>query len=440
MGWGTDPLPDRFTRERRLRAAGLFVLLATATCAAEEPADSTGVSTTGSSGTSGETGSTTTAAACPSEVAPVWCAEGVDVELCYGAFWQAEIADPVNRLEVGDIDGDGVSDAVAFNHTPPRINLFLGSECGTPRALPTIAVEDYVAVDVNDGVILATVVDLDGDGRDDLIVAFYGEPTSLVVFAGTDSGLDFRQRVDFAACVTALRTGDVDGDGALDVVYPAMSFPRRAVVHFGSSGGTLGPPQSLQVLPYESGDFEETILIKYFEVFDFDEDGLADLNLGFRAEDLGEVRYGGQLMFGGGDGYFGEIRAYDILHGFSNLSLSGNGDFDGDGHRDLIVPGAVYLGDGSGGFKGTQPFQFGYEFEAPPVVADLDGDGLDDAMLYDRWHLGTVDGLGPAIAVPAGELRGLGDFNGDGLQDLIEIVPVEDWSSNSLVIRFGAPS
>ncbi|MDC0722173.1 FG-GAP repeat domain-containing protein [Nannocystis bainbridge] len=423
-----------------LRRAGLFAPLAIVACVAEGPADSTGDGTAGSSGSSGDAGSATTVGECASEIAIAWCAEGPDIELCYGDAWQAEIADPVNWLAVGDIDGDGVSDAVAFNHTPPRINLFLGSKCGTPRALPTIALVDYVDVDVNDGVLLATVVDLDRDGRADVVGAFHGEPSSLVVFAGTDSGLDFRQRVDFAMGVTALRTGDVDGDGALDLVYPAMSFPRRAVVHFGSSGGMLGPPQSLQVLPYESADFEEDILIKYFEVFDFDEDGLADLNLGFRAEDLGEVRYGGQIMFGGGDGYFGEVRAYDILHGFSNRSLSGNGDFDGDGHRDLIVPGAVYLGDGGGGFKGTQPFHFGYEFEATPVVDDLDGDGLDDVMLYDRWHLGTADGLGPAIAVPAGELRGSGDFNGDGLPDLIEIVPIEDWSSNSLVIRFGAPS
>ncbi|MCY0986338.1 VCBS repeat-containing protein [Nannocystis sp. ILAH1] len=420
-----------------LRRVGLFVLLAGAACVSEGPADASGGGS--SIGSSGETGSTTTAAACATEIAPAWCAEGPDGELCYGDFWQVDIVDPVNRLEVGDIDGDGVSDAVAFNHTPPRINLFLGSKCGTPRALPTIAVGDYVDVDLNGGAILVTVVDLDADGRDDVIGAFHGEPRSLVVFAGTDSGLDFRQRLDFAAGVTALRTGDVDGDGALDIVYPAMSFPRRAVVHFGGSGGTLGPPQSLQVLPYESADFEETILIKYFEVFDFDEDGLADLNLGFRAEDFGEVRYGGQLMFGSGDGYFGESRPYDIPHGFSNLSLSGNGDFDGDGHRDLIVPGAVYLGDGGGSFKGTQPFHFGYEYEAEPVVGDLDGDGLDDVMLYERWHLGTADGLGPAIPVPAHQLRGMGDFNGDGRQDLVESVYDESGPSNPLIVRFAAP-
>ncbi|MCY1056434.1 VCBS repeat-containing protein [Nannocystis sp. SCPEA4] len=419
--------------------SGWFVLLVCTACHAQAPAGTDGTSGTSSTAAgSSEAPSTTMDVACAPAPAADWCAVGPAVALCYGDAWQVDIDGLIHKLLVGDIDGDGIADILAFNHTPPRLRTFLGVECGSPHALPMIALGEHVGP--GGDVSLATTADLDGDGRTDVVLAFSDDPGSLVVFAGSAEGLKFRQRVDFGAGFTALGVGDVDGDGALDVVYPTRGAPERAAVHFGTGDGTIGPPQLLQALPSEDTPLTASILIPYFEVHDFDEDGLADLNLGVVNEgSLGTSDYEGQLMFGSGDGFFKETVTYDLLVGLGNENLSGVGDFDGDGHLDFVAPAVVYLGDGKGGFKSSAPLDFGHEYEVAPVVGDLDGDGRDDVMLHDRWHLGTADGLGPAIAVPARELRRKGDFNGDGRQDVAEMNVAEEWSANALVVRFGAP-
>lgn len=94
------------------RRAGCLVLLAGIACQPQVPAGTDGGSepfATSSTGTGEATASTTTVAACEAIVAKDWCAVGTEVELCYGDAWQVELVDLVDKLLVGDVDGDGIA-------------------------------------------------------------------------------------------------------------------------------------------------------------------------------------------------------------------------------------------------------------------------------------------------------------------------------------------
>jgi hypothetical protein len=162
---------------------------------------------------------------------------------------------------------------------------------------------------------------------------------------------------------------------------------------------------------------------------DFNRDNIPDLVVALNSNSPLEV------IFGGNDGtpafYWN-----DYNHGPGAVSLA-VGDFNGDGKPDLaaaMLPHNnvnVYLGDGLGGFTfdPAGPFATPYGPESL-AVGDFNGDGkLDLAVaLSDTNNILILlgDGAGdftPAAfgPVPAGKnpfFVAVGDFNGDGKQDL----------------------
>src|ERR1043166_5302983 len=114
------------------------------------------------------------------------------------------------------------------------------------------------------------------------------------------------------------------------------------------------------------------------------------------------------------------------------------GDFNGDGKLDLAAANrdsnnvSIFLGDGAGNFSAATNLDTG--FDTLPVsvaVGDFNGDGKQDVVAanYNNMPLGSVsiflgDGVGnfsAATNFPAGSSPysvAVGDFNGDGKQDL----------------------
>ncbi|MDY6983953.1 MAG: VCBS repeat-containing protein, partial [Pseudomonadota bacterium] len=115
-----------------------------------------------------------------------------------------------------DFDGDGDLDLVFVSEDDRTDELFIND--GTARY--TDASERLATDDVTNGLIL---MDLDGDGRLDVLTANIGPERALI----SDGQGGFRDETDTRwpqgqaqgdSRTQALETGDVDGDGDLDVI------------------------------------------------------------------------------------------------------------------------------------------------------------------------------------------------------------------------------
>jgi hypothetical protein len=120
-------------------------------------------------------------------------------------------------IAVGNFDGGAIDVAVTDGDTG-ELFIVSGFGDGTFEAEVTPIVVDADGA----GAVAMRVADIDGDGRDDIVVASHNillEESGLTVFYGNDGEADLR-RADFDGpeIVSALVLVDFDLDGALDVV------------------------------------------------------------------------------------------------------------------------------------------------------------------------------------------------------------------------------
>ena len=312
-------------------------------------------------------------------------------------------------IGVGDFDGDGDDDlAVLGSHFDTEIAIVL-NEGGTFRTSGTLGGGSHLIV-----------ADFDTDGALDIAtIGFYG----VTVYRGHGDGTFENVGGVPLIAGTNLAAADFDGDGILDL----------ALVAGGSSDGELTILLGL-------GDATFAALPPVFLVppafdlvgADFDEDGAADLVL-----TVGGCCNGAwsiQFLRSNGDGTF----QYPVPYfAGPTPSFPRAGDFNGDGHLDLLVASggssnvAVFLGDGTGAFGEADLVATGW----PPTglaTGDFDADGHLDFVTANGENnvagdsisvlLGTGEGtfLAPQeYAVPASPMAvavgSLGPGGGPGI-------------------------
>jgi VCBS repeat protein/FG-GAP repeat protein len=126
--------------------------------------------------------------------------------------------------------------------------------------------------------------------------------------------------------------------------------------------------------------------------------------------------------------------ARNLGAGFGSCSVA-IGDFNGDGVPDLVVANSagpyelwLLLGNGDGTFQAARTFTSGGESPVSLAVGDFNGDGIQDLAVANMYAdsvsvlLGNRDGIfrGP-VSFGAGDSPrsvAVGDFDGDGIQDL----------------------
>ena len=256
--------------------------------------------------------------------------------------------------------------------------------------------------------------DVDGDGALDLIAANYNED-NVSVLLNQGSG-KFASHVTYPVgdAPMNMALGDVNGDGHLDLVS-ANALSDNVSVLLNQGDGTFASHGT-----YATDDGA-------YSVAPGDLDGDGDLDLAVVNYYSGTV----SVLLNQGSGTFAPHVTYSV----GNLPTSiAAGDVDGDGDLDLVTTNrnsntvSVLRNQGNGTFASHETYRVG---SGPLSVAlgDLDGDG-DLDLATTNIDAGTIsvlfnDGSGafaPHATYPAGTQPwsvALGDVDGDGDLDLV---------------------
>jgi hypothetical protein len=117
-------------------------------------------------------------------------------------------------LALGDLDGDGIGDAVAIDAFAAEISVFLGADgsFAEPMTMPSLF-EPYEFSAPRSELELA---DLEGDGDLDLVVG--GTNDGIAVFTGDgEGGFDEGVLYDVGRALPRIELADFDGDGRTDI-------------------------------------------------------------------------------------------------------------------------------------------------------------------------------------------------------------------------------
>lgn len=144
-----------------------------------------------------------------------------------------------------------------------------------------------------------------------------------------------------------------------------------------------------------------------------------------------------------GNGKFGSAVGYSCAIG--GAYKSAQGDFNNDGFCDVatIAQNGRYVGinlaDGSGGLDAGQVFAFAgsNQWMHGIAIGDFDIDSCNDVTITGGYPLddfmkiglgtctGEIESFSPSFSVPDGRSITVGEFNGDGYQD---VVVARDWA------------
>ncbi|MDO9280636.1 MAG: FG-GAP-like repeat-containing protein [Pseudomonadota bacterium] len=264
----------------------------------------------------------------------------------------------------GDLDGDGAADLVAGDWNRDELWIFRGPLTGG-------ADTEAAWVDFTDAGIGAaiTIEDLDGDGVDDLVTGRYQSSSghgSVLVHYGLSGGrFDFSASADvsisglsYAALGWAVATGgDLDGDGRNDLLVGAPGL---------DDGGSpdAGAVYVFHAIPtgtvFAADTYDRLLLgtVPYDELgasldtrADLDGNGTPDLLAGAPGES-GATPYGaGVAVYYDLDDDTPDFTVTQSYHGDELGSTVLSADLDGDGNPDLVAAAQGDPYDGGSGIE-----------------------------------------------------------------------------------------
>ena len=328
-------------------------------------------------------------------------------------------------IVVNDFDGDGKPDLAVVNQVANSISILRNI---SSNSVPLFSTK----VDYSSGKEPINIVasDLDGDGKNDLVVTNFngGGDAEISIYRNisNNGNILFSPRIVFATGAGAIGVdvGDLDSDGRPDIVVTSSNAGTYSIFKNTSTNGNISLA-ARQDMPYYRGD--------EVAIGDMDGDNKPDIVLTNTINNTLVVQRNTSTA---------EMISFEYGVSFvigtypTKIAL---GDFDGDNKKDVAV--VNYTGKSISILKNTSvpgnlSFQsaVNYAMETNPsniTAADLDGDGKPDLItgigntgsiavlknnstpgniLFDtgvNYNTGNFDTFCTA-----------GDFTGDGRQDI----------------------
>ncbi len=322
----------------------------------------------------------------------------------------------LNAIATGDFNGDGIPDLAVSSVTNNDIIIFLGNGDGTFKQMPgtvpagsgpySIAVGDYngdgnadlAIADMTSNSVLILLGNGDGtfsagtstgingsepwylisadfnrDGNPDLAVINIGSSSITILLGAGDGTFTAKSgNIPTGSFPQSLVAGDFNGDGNPDIAV--VNFNDSTVsIFLGNGDGTFQSGRN-----YATGSLPNSIAAA-----DLNKDGKLDLVI---------TNYGDNsisILLGNGDGTF-NVKTSLAGSLVSPLQVA-VADFNQDGIPDLAITNyssstssedtlQIYLGIGDGSFSTTPISTSTGGYSEPLVVADLNQDGIPDAI------------------------------------------------------------
>ena len=277
-------------------------------------------------------------------------------------------------LAGGDFNNDSQLDIAFTEVYTGCVGILLGNGDGTFESLPMFSTGN---LSVPFGI---TVADFNRDNFLDIAVANCGN-NNVGVFLGNGNGT-FAEQTTFStgpnSWPVSITVGDFNSDDYIDIaVLNRMS--RNVGILLGHGNGTF---ETQKTSFTEGGTYQY-----YLAVDDFNGDNRLDVVFSYYITGKDGI----DVLFGYGNGTLG-AKAKFIIGDTGETPPVAVGDFNCDGHSDIVVGNAypysivVLLGYGNGDFK-VQTI-LSTEFEAGSnlvTVGDFNGDGYQDIVAANSY-------------------------------------------------------
>jgi hypothetical protein len=311
---------------------------------------------------------------------------------------------------IGDLDGDGRND-IAIVNLQGSLQLFFNNGSGsfTRVSLNGLWPVSSHTLDVDIG-------DLNGDGRNDIAVAFSTQRGAVSILLNQGARA-FAAPVNYDLCYssTGVAIGDLDRDGDNDIADVNQCFTSGVLLNNGQGGFAL------------TGTYGHGYGSKSIALADFNRDGSKDI--AYVNNGLANIT----VILNNGNGTFGSHRWFFAGDLPDDLAT---GDFDGDGNTDIAIANAylsqviLLLNNNTGSFPGYSELYAG-DTPSSVAAADLNGDGRLDiaATSQSTSRLSVILNEGDfrfsnptSFAVGQSPVDvAAGNLDGDSLPDLVAV-------------------
>jgi len=321
-------------------------------------------------------------------------------------------------VALADFNNDLVSDMVVSNTASNTVSVYIGNGDGTFQAPRQLAVGAFAFTQQffrQTGRYVLTA-DLNGDGNVDIAVNNYDSSDISVLLGRGDGTFEPQRRFNATAAPFSIDVGDINGDGAPDLVVIDSTVQSQARIgvllnradRLGRADWGFQPLQT----------FASPVALDFFntrvKIVDLNGDGKNDLLVGSLFDHTTRV------LIGNGDGTFTRREDLDYRAFGADLQIA---DLNGDGADDVVQTQYANLdklsyslnrGDGSGALFPPVEMMSGGGSPIASAVVDFNQDGILDLIVANSGEVQPALPTNPSVDLLPGLQNAAGEFSGFG--------------------------